>query len=198
MIGRERRDHRQTRQNAAERQHRFDAFTSCEDVTHGPEADAVTEQVAHGPTRGGDRRLVCAVPSEPGSVQAGDCVVQVRHRGDQRRPGLTGNAVIGTVEAPGMEAQRQQLPEISDAAMPEIGLGEGAADWPGHGEESACCFRRARRGRHGLLVRLVPRKAQKAARLSNDLPNSAEAARAGDQVKEVAMLARGRVGLMCS
>jgi len=40
--------------------------------------------------------------------------------------------------------------------------------------------------RHGLVVRVVPRKAQKAAHLSNDLPNSAEAARAGDQVKEIA------------
>ena len=55
-------------------------------------------------------------------------------------------------------------------------------------------FRRARRGRHGLVVRVVPRKAQKAARLGNDLPNSAEAARAGDQVKEIAVFARGRVG----
>ena len=73
-------------------------------------------------------------------MHAGDRAVQVRHRGDQRRPGLPGGAVIGTVEAPGMEAQRQRFPEIGDAAAPEIGLGEGAADWPGHGEELPCRF----------------------------------------------------------
>jgi hypothetical protein len=45
-----------------------------------------------------------------------------------------------------------------------------------------------------LPWRIVPRQAQKAAALGDELVRSAEAARTGDQVKKVAVLAGGAVG----
>jgi hypothetical protein len=45
---------------------------------------------------------------------------------------------------------------------------------------------------------IVPRQAQKTARLGKDLLSSAEAARAADQVEEIAVFAGRGVGLMCN
>jgi hypothetical protein len=49
-----------------------------------------------------------------------------------------------------------------------------------------------------LPWRVVPRQAQKATRLGGGLKDGAEAARARDEIEEVAVFARRRVGLMCN
>ncbi|MFY9990539.1 MAG: hypothetical protein WAL40_05800, partial [Rhodoplanes sp.] len=110
---------------------------------------------------------------------------------------FSGSTVIGTVETPGLEAQCWEIAEIRDGTAAEIGFGESAGDRPCHRKQSTCRFGRSGRRRR-LPWRIVPRQAQKAAAIGDELVRSAEAARTGDEVEKVAVLAGGAVGLMCS
>ena len=88
MIGGERCDHRQARQDTPQRQHRLDAFAGGEDIAPGAKPDAVAEQLPHCPPRRRNRRFSRAVAREPGPMHAGDHAGGVGNGGEQRRPAL--------------------------------------------------------------------------------------------------------------
>ena len=195
VIGGQRRDHRQARHGAAERQHCFDPFAGAKGIACRAKPDAVPEQLSHGPARRRQPRFARAAASKPGSVHAGDGAVEIGDCRQQCRPGFTGSTAIGAVEAPGMETQRREILEMSDCTLAEIGFGERAVDRPRHREQSTCRFGRSGRRRR-LPWRIVPRQTQKASCLIGDIAKVEETAALADHVEEIAIFGRGGIGLM--
>jgi hypothetical protein len=107
VVGGQRRDHRQTRESAAEREHGFDSLAGGDDIACRAETDAIAKYVAHRPARG-DRRL--PAPSCASQVRCTPVIVPSWRSVAARAAPATphGGAVIGTVEAPRMEAQRHK------------------------------------------------------------------------------------------
>ena len=104
MRGRQGRDHRHAGQKTSNREHGFDPFASRHHVERRAKKDAVAEKLAHGASRGGDRRLVARRPVEPCAMRASDLALEVGDRRDHRRPGLRG-FVPGPIVTAGIEAE---------------------------------------------------------------------------------------------
>ena len=172
-AGRERRDHRQGRHDAAQRQHGLDAFAGRHHVARHAEADAMSEEMAHGPPRRVDRRLVAAGRVEPGAVRAGDLAVEIGDRGDHRRPGLGRRVGIGPIVAARVKAQASGSVQSRNAASAQIRFGDCARNRLRHGEEPACGFRRScwhwRRSMRRLSLWLRSRQAEEASGLVGDI-----------------------------
>ena len=103
------------------------------DVGYCAKANRMTEQVAYRATWCVDRRFpepygIEAIRIEPGTVHAGDAMVEVGDGGDQSRPGLRGTVIVGAIVAARVKAQAVQALNVGDAAICQIGLGERACD----------------------------------------------------------------------
>ena len=128
--------HRHVSAGRTRRQHGFDAFARRHHRAGDPEADGVTQQVAH--------RLALRVSigalSEPSgearsdAVSAGDRALQIGDGGDHRRPGLGRAMIVGPVIAAGWK-RRFPVPCKANAALRRYVPGERAADRLRHGEE---------------------------------------------------------------
>ena len=96
------------------------------------EADAVPADGSQSPSRRGDRGLAATRRIKPSALDAGDVALEICHGSDQRRSGLAGRSVMGAIEAVREEAQRSEVANTCDSAVPEVGLGDGAGDRPCH------------------------------------------------------------------
>ena len=103
VIGRERGEHGQGRQSAAQREHGLEALAGGHDVGRDAETDAVPEEMTHRAPWRVDGRLVVAGWIEPSAMRAGDLAGEVGDGGDQRRPDLGRRIDIGPVVAAGVE-----------------------------------------------------------------------------------------------
>ena len=135
-------------------------------------------------------------------MRAGDRAVEIGDGGDHRRPGLGRRVCVGPVVAARMEAEAAGSVQSRDAASAQIRFRDRARDRLRHGEQAPRRFRRSgRRGRGGRAessIRLGSRQAEKAPGLVGDVAEVDEAAAFADEVEQIAMLAGGGVGLMCS
>ena len=88
VVGRERRDHRQGREDAAERQHGLDALARRQHVVGAPKRTPCPSRWPMARRGVAIGALSSRVAGEPGALHAGDRAAEVGDRGDQRRPGL--------------------------------------------------------------------------------------------------------------
>ena len=91
----------------------------------------MTEQLAHGAPRIGNRRLVAGGRVEPGAMDSGDIARLVGDRRDQGGPcpADIGGVVLGwMIEAMGMETKPFGIAKVADRAGRQIGAGKGAAE----------------------------------------------------------------------
>ncbi len=96
----------------------------------------------------------------------------------------------------GMEAEVFRSGQGHDAALAQIGFRERARNRLRHGEQPPRRFRRSRR-RQSLpapLIGLRPRKRQKPPGFIDDVVETDKAAALADDVKQIAMVARRRIG----
>jgi hypothetical protein len=133
-------------------------------------------------------------------MRAGDLAIKIGYGGDHRRALLGWRPVVRTIVAARMIPQGPGVVDHLDAAQSQVGLDRRPADRLRHGDQTPCRFRRsgadgcanARRG----LARFELRQAQKAPRLLGDVAKVDEAAALTDDVEEVAIFGRGRIGPM--
>jgi len=94
-----------------------------------------------------------------------------------------------------MEAEREHAPQgLGDAAVAEIGLGQGPDDRARKSEQPAS---RVRRSRSCRCARQLPlRQSEESPCLAQRIAQAVEAAVEPDQVEQIAMLAGRGVGLM--
>ena len=133
-------------------------------------------------------------------MRPGDLSVEIGDGGDHRRPGLGSRASIRPAIALGMEAEVFRSRQGRDAPLAQIGFRERARNRLRHGEQPPRRFRRSRRRRYlpAPLIRLRPRKRQKPPGFIDDVVETDQAAALADDIKQIAMVARRRIGLMCS
>ena len=145
-------------------------------------------QMPHRPARRRNRRLARSVAREPGAQHARDHALGIGDGGEQCRPGLARGILAGAVEALRVEPQRLEAAHVPDPPAAEVGLGDGAVNWLGGGEQPACGLGRPSRDWRVTPRRNCLRQAQEAARLLGDVAETVEPADAGDQVQEIAVL----------
>jgi hypothetical protein len=99
-----------------------------------------------------------------------------------------------------MKTQASGFVQIRNGASPQIRFHECARDRLRHGDQAPCRFRRPDRNRRSTLralhVDLRPRQAEEAARLRLNIMEIIKTTNVADDVKQVAMLAGGGIGLM--
>ncbi len=155
----------------------------------------------HGAPRIGERGFAVAVAGEPGALQAGQLAGGIGDDAKKRGPGLARAAIIGTVIACGMKAQRRPVKAGGDAASAQIGFGECAR----HGARERMQFR----GGGPVIVRrhgwpALAGDADKlglAQKMQGFFKGIAERFKAfveADEIEQIAMLAGRGVCIMCS
>jgi hypothetical protein len=133
---------------------------------------------------------------------AGELAVKIGDGGDHCGPGLGRTVLVGPIVAARVEAQRSGSVQSRNAAFAEIRFYESAQNRLRHGEQPPSRFRRSKRGRcwplPWLTLGLRMRQAQEVPSLVGDVLEVDQAAAFTNDVEQVAMLAGGGVGLMCS
>ena len=94
----------------------------------------MAKKIAHGAARPIHQGLAGAIRRKPGPVRPRDIARKIGHHGDHCRAPLSPSPVVGLKEAARMISQGVGVPDGRDAAMHQIGLGEGPANWLGHGD----------------------------------------------------------------
>ncbi len=131
-------------------------------------------------------------------MRPGDPSVEIGDGGDHRRPGLGSRASIRPAIALGMEAEVFRSRQRHDAALAQIGFRERARNRLRHGEQPPRGFRRSR-PRQSLpapMIGLRPRQRQKPPGFIDDVVETDKAAALADDVEQIAMFTRRRIGLM--
>jgi hypothetical protein len=131
-------------------------------------------------------------------MRAGGVAGDVGDSCDQRRPDFGRRVDIGPVIATRMEAQRCGVVQSRDAAIAQIRLSDCARNRLRHCEQPSCGFGRSHRGQWlppvAIRRRFQSWQVEEGSRLVEYVAQTLQPPVQGDEVEEIAMLARGGVG----
>ena len=162
--------------------------------------DGIAEEVTHGTPLRLDPRFSLSVRREPGAMHTLQGPCPIGDRGDQRRSGEAPGLALIPMPAFRVEAQGTHHSALGQAPGAEVGVGKRACDRHRGCEEprrrcwcATGCLRLLwhRRIREDRL-----RTAQMRPGFSQKIGKARDPGPLADDVEEIAMLARGAVGVM--
>ncbi len=181
-------------------QHGLDAFADHEAVVMRGQPDGIAEEVTHGTPLRLDSRFAPSVRREPGAMHALAQACPIGDRSDQRRSGDAAGLALIPMPALRVEAQNAHRATLGEVPGTEVGVGKRACDRHG-----GCKQARRRRwcatGGLGLLRHWPIREdrlrtAQMRPGLGQKIRKAGDPGPLADDVEEIAMFARGTVGVM--